>query len=74
MRSKLELAKKVEKTQRRHEQGLLNDSMSRITNACVEGFHNAIQRIKANARESRNFTNYRKKTLPCRGKVNMRLE
>ena len=63
MRSKLEPVKKVVKMLRRHEQGLLNFSQHRITNACAEGFNSAIQLIKANARGFRNFTNYRARIL-----------
>ena len=47
MRSRLEPIKKVVKMLRRHETGLLNFSQHRISNACAEGFNNAIQLIKA---------------------------
>ncbi|MBC7620701.1 MAG: ISL3 family transposase [Candidatus Saccharibacteria bacterium] len=73
MRSKLEPVKKVVKMLRRHEQGLLNYSVHRITNACVEGFNSAIQLIKANARGFRNFTNYRARILFHCGKLEMGL-
>ena len=71
MRSKLEPVKKVVKMLRRHEQGLLNFSQHRITNACAEGFNSAIQLIKANARGFRNFTNYRARILFHCGKLNL---
>ena len=69
MRSKLEPVKKVVKMLRRHEQGLLNFSQHRISNACAEGFNSAIQLIKANARGFRNFTNYRARILFHCGKL-----
>jgi len=71
MRSKLEPVKKVIKMLRRHEQGLLNFSQHRISNACAEGFNSAIQLIKANARGFRNFTNYRARILFHCGKLNL---
>ena len=73
MRSRLEPVKKVVKMLRRHEQGLLNYSRYRITNASAEGFNSAIQLIKANARGFRNFTNYRARILFQCGKLDMRL-
>ena len=69
MRSKLEPVKKVVKMLRRHEEGLLNFSQHRISNACAEGFNSAIQLIKANARGFRNFTNYRARILFHGGKL-----
>ena len=71
MRSKLEPIKKVVKMLRRHEDGLLNFSQHRISNACAEGFNSAIQLIKANARGFRNFTNYRARILFHCGKLNL---
>ena len=71
MRSKLEPVKKVVKMLRRHEEGLLNFSQHRISNACAEGFNSAIQLIKANARGFRNFTNYRARILFHCGKLNL---
>lgn len=59
MRSRLDPVKKVVNMLRRHQQGLLNYSLHRISNACAEGFNSAIQLIKANARGFRNFQ------LPC---------
>ena len=73
MRSQLAPVKKVVKMLRRHEQGLLNYSAHRITNACAEGFNSAIQLIKANARGFRNFTNYRARILFHCGKLEMGL-
>ena len=73
MRSRLEPVKKVVKMLRRHEQGLLNYSRHRITNASAEGFNSAIQLIKANARGFRHFTNYRARILFQCGKLDMRL-
>ena len=73
MRSRLEPIKKVVKMLRRHEQGLLNYSRHRITNASAEGFNSAIQLIKANARGFRNFINYRARILFQCGKLDMRL-
>ena len=73
MRSRLEPIKKVVKTLRRHEAGLLNYSRHRISNACAEGFNSAIQLIKANARGFRNFTNYRARVLFHCGKLDMSL-
>ncbi len=69
MRSKLEPVKKLVKMLRRHEQGLLNFSQHRVSNACAEGFNSAIQLIKANARGFRNFTNYRARILFHCGKL-----
>jgi transposase len=69
MRSKLEPVKKVVKMLRHHEQGLLNFSQHRVSNACAEGFNSAIQLIKANARSFRNFTNYRARILFHCGKL-----
>ncbi len=74
MRSCLEPVKVVVKMLRRHEQGLLNYSQHRISNACAEGFNSAIQLIKANARGLRNFTNYRARILFHCGKLNMSTE
>lgn len=71
MRSKLEPVKKVVKMLRRHEEGLLNFSQHKISNACAEGFNSAIQLIKANARGFRNFTNYRARILFHCGKLNL---
>ena len=71
MRSRLEPVKKVVKMLRRHEQGLLNFSQHRISNACAEGFNSAIQLIKANARGFRNFTNYRARILFHCGKLDL---
>lgn len=73
MRSRLEPVKKVVKMLRRHEQGLLNYSRHRITNANAEGFNSVIQLIKANARGFRNFNNYRARILFQCGKLDMRL-
>ena len=56
---------------RRQEQGLLSFSQHRISNACAEGFNSAIQLIKANAREFRNFTNYRARILFHCGKLDL---
>ena len=42
MRSKLEPVKKVVKMLRRHEEGLINFSQHKISNACAEGFKSAI--------------------------------
>jgi transposase len=71
MRTRLEPVKKVVKMLRRHEEGLLNFSQHRISNACAEGFNSAIQLIKANARGFRNFTNYRARTLFHCGKLDL---
>ena len=71
MRSKLEPVKKVVLMLRRHEEGLLNFSQHKITNACAEGFNSAIQLIKANARGFRNFTNYRARILFHCGKLDL---
>jgi transposase len=71
MRSRLEPVKKVVKMLRRHEEGLLNFSQHRISNACAEGFNSAIQLIKANARGFRNFTNYRARILFHCGKLDL---
>lgn len=73
MRSRLEPVKKVVRMLRRHEQGLLNYSRHRISNACAEGFNSAIQLIKANARGFRNFTHYRARILFHCGKLDMNL-
>ncbi len=73
MRSRLEPVKKIIKMLRRHEQGLLNYSRHRITNASAEGFNSAIQLIKANARGFRNFNNYRARILFHCGKLDLRL-
>ena len=71
MRTRLEPVKKVVKMLRRHEEGLLNFSTHRISNACAEGFNSAIQLIKANARGFRNFTNYRARILFHCGKLDL---
>jgi transposase len=71
MRSQLEPVKKVVKLLRRHEEGLLNVSQHRISNASAEGFNSAFQLIKANARGFRNFTNYRASVLFHCGKLNL---
>lgn len=71
MRSKLEPVKKVVKMLRRREEGLLNFSQHRISNACAEGLNSAIQLIKANARGFRNFTNDRARILFHCGKLNL---
>ena len=71
MRSKLEPVKKVVLMLRRHEEGLLNFSQHKITNACAEGFNSAIQLIKANARGLRSFTNYRARILFHCGKLDL---
>ena len=73
IRSRLEPVKKVVNMLRRHEQGLLNYSLHRISNACAEGFNSAIQIIKANARGFRNFSNYRARILFHCGKLEMGL-
>ena len=73
MRSRLEPVKKVVNMLRRHEEGLLNFSQHRISNACAEGFNSAIQLIKANARGFRNFTNYRARILFHCGKLNLEM-
>ena len=70
-RSKLAPVKKVVKMLRRHEQGLLNYTKHRITNACAEGFNSAIQLIKANAHGFRSFSNYRARILFHCGKLEM---
>ena len=71
MRSQLAPVKKVVQMLRRHEDGLLNYSRHRISNACAEGFNSAIQLIKANARGFRNLTNYRARILFHCGKLNL---
>ena len=71
MRTRLAPVKKVVKMLRRHEEGLLNFSTHRISNACAEGFNSAIQLIKANARGFRNFTNYRARILFHCGKLDL---
>lgn len=71
MRSKLEPVKKVVKMLRRHEDGLLNYSQQKISNACAEGFNSAIQLIKANTRGFRNFSDYRARILFHFGKLNL---
>lgn len=71
MRSRLESIKKVVKMLRRHENGLLNYSQHRISNACAEGFNSATQIIKTNARGFRNFANYRARILFHCGKLQM---
>jgi transposase len=73
MKSRLEPVKKIVSMLRRHEQGLLNYSRHRISNACAEGFNSAIQLIKATARGFRNFDNYRARILFCCGKLDMRM-
>ena len=67
----MEPVKKVVKMLRRHEEGLLNFSQHRISNACAEGFNSAIQLIKANARGFRNFINYRARILFHCGKLDL---
>lgn len=71
MRSKLEPVKKVVKMLRRHEDGLLNYSQQKISNACAEGFNSAIQLIKANTCGFRNFSDYRARILFHFGKLNL---
>jgi hypothetical protein len=71
MRSKLESLKKVVKMLRRHEEGLLNFSQYRISNACAESYKSAIQVIKANARGFGNFTKCRARILFHCGKLNL---
>ena len=73
MRSRLEPIKKVVQMLRRHENGLLNYSRHRISNASAEGFNSAIQLIKANARGFRNFSNYRARILFHCGKLDVSL-
>ncbi len=73
MRSQLKLVKRVAKMLRRHEQGLRNHSVHRITNSCAEGFNSAIQLINASARGFRNFTNYRARILFHCGQLEMGL-
>src|ERR1019366_5913771 len=71
MRSCLEPIKKVVTMLRKHEAELLNYSQHRISNASAEGFNSAIQLIKANARDFRNFSNYRARILFHCGKLDM---
>ena len=73
IRSRLEPVKKVVKMLKRHEEGLLNFSQHRISNACAEGFNSAIQLIKANARGFRNFINYRARILFHCGKLDLQM-
>ena len=73
MRSRLEPVKKVVKMLRKHEDGLLNYSKHKISNATAEGFNSTIQLIKANARGFKNFSNYRARILFRCGKLDMHI-
>ena len=72
MRSRIEPIKKVTQMLRRHNEGLINYTKHRITNAAAEGFNSIIQAIKANARGFRSFANYRIRILFFRGKLDLR--
>ena len=74
MRSRLEPVKKVVKMLRKHEDGLLNYSKHKISNAAAEGFNSTIQLIKANARGFKNFSNYRARILFRCGKLDMHID
>ena len=74
MRSRLEPVKKVVKMLRKHEDGLLNYSKHKISNAAAEGFNSKIQLIKANARGFKNFSNYRARILFRCGKLDMHID
>lgn len=74
MRNRLKPVQKVVEMLRRHQEGRFNYSRHPIRNACAEGFNNAIQLIKANARGFRNFANYRARILFYCGKVELKLE
>ncbi len=50
MRSRIEPIKTVAKMLRRHNDGLINYTSHRVTNAAAEGFNSIIQTLKANAR------------------------
>jgi transposase len=72
MRSRIEPIKKVTKMLRRHNEGLINYTKHRITNAAAEGFNSIIQTLKANARGFRSFANYRIRILFFCGKLDLR--
>ena len=74
MRSRLKPVQKVVEMLRRHQEGRFSYSHHPISNACAEGFNNAIQLIKAKARGFRNFANYRARILFYCGKVELKLE
>lgn len=59
IRSRLEPMKKVARTLKRHEHGLLAYTKRRITNAYNESANAIIQKLKSNARGFRNFENFR---------------
>ena len=72
MRSRIEPIKTVTKMLRRHNDGLINYTKHRITNAAAEGFNSSIQAIKTNARGFRSFANYRIRILFFCGKLDLR--
>jgi transposase len=72
MRSRIEPIKKVTLMLRRHNDGLINYTKHRITNAAAEGFNSIIQTLKANARGFRSFANYRIRILFFCGKLDLR--
>ena len=72
MRSRIEPIKTVAKMLRRHNDGLINYTKHRITNAAAEGFNSIIQSLKANARGFRSFANYRIRILFFCGKLDLR--
>ena len=71
MRSRIEPIKSVTKMLRRHNDGLINYTKHRITNAAAEGFNSIIQTIKANARGFRSFDNFRIRILFFCGKLDL---
>ncbi len=72
MRSRIEPIKTVTKMLRRHNDGLVNYSKHRITNAAAEGFNSIVQSLKATARGFRSFANYRVRILFFCGKLDLR--
>jgi len=72
MRSRIEPMKTVTQMLRRHNEGLINYTKHRITNAAAEGFNSIIQTLKATARGFRSFANYRIRILFFCGKLDMR--
>jgi len=71
MHSGLEPMKRVARTIRSHEHGVLNYTVHPITNAFSEGINSKIQSLKSAARGFRNFDHYRVRILFFCGKLNM---
>ena len=71
IRSRLEPVKKVARTLKAHQEGLLNYMRYRITNAVTEGLNSRVQQLKANARGFRSFANYRARILFFCGKLDL---